>query len=378
MATQGDFRARFAAALNEAKATSLPVSIGKTVIGSINSDDEMTIAELKATVQGAGFEVELKNFLRDVVQLPHEQHVETGFNILKRSQDPVKMMNYFQNRTLEYTSVLGKAADPIKLAQNLIGLDPSSAEKLFQFTWNSTPSTGIGEVWLSLMFNKGRRPNSSEKGDTIIDKKEFEVKGNGARLQGTHGYGDGKKMRDHFKTGVNEIAKKIGRTIPQNILNDADQSDLSWNITKEGSGSFGKCLKAMASEKPFNKKEIAVISAELVNVYKNYLLSAKIPKQAFTKTISENGDFDVKGYNEILLEIYYSYYLQIEGFKNIVFVSYPKGKTPKYITNKFFISSADSKTIMSLFKKNILMVKSTPSFGDSASTQGASFAIQLR
>lgn len=378
MATIGDFRARFAAALNEAKATSLPVSIGRTVIGSINSDDEITIAELKATVQGAGFEVELKNFLRDEIGLPHEQHVETAFNILKRSQDPVKMMEYFKNRTLQYTSALGKAANPIKLAQDLIGLDATSAEKLFQFTWNSTPSTGIGEVWLSLMFNKGKRPSSKEKGDTIIDNMEFEVKGNGARLQGTHGYGDGKKMRDHFKTGVNEIAKKIGRTIPQNILNDSNKSDLSWNITKERSGSFGECLKAMASEKPFGKKEIAVISVELGNVYKNYILSAKIPNQAFVKAISENGDFDVAVFNKILLQIYYEYYLEIEGFKNIVFVSYPKGKTPKYITNKFLISTADSKTIMSLFKKNIMMVKSTPSFGDSASTQGASFAIQLR
>lgn len=59
-------------------------------------------------------------------------------------------------------------------------------------------------------------------------------------------------------------------------------------------------------------------------------------------------------------------------------MSYPKGKTPKYITNKFFISSADSKTIMSLFEKNILQVASPPSFGERASSQGASFAIQLR
>lgn len=362
--------------LNEAK--SLPVSIGNTVIGAIDADDERTIADLKATVQGAGFEVELKNFLRDVIQLPHEEHVETGFNLLKRSQDPVKMMEYFKNRTLKYTSLLGKAGDPIKLAQDLIGLDAITAEKLFQFTWNSTPSTGIGEVWLSLMFNEGRRPNSKEKGDTVIDNKEFEVKGNGARLQGTHGYGDGKKMRDHFKTGVNEICKAIGRTIPQQLLDDSNKSDLSWNITKEDSRTFGKCLKAMASEKPFSKKDIVTISVELGKVYTNYLLSAKIPKQAFVKAISENGDLNVIMYNEILLQIYYSYYLQIEKFKNIVFVSYPKGKTPKYITNKFFISAADSKTIMSLFKKNILMVKTTPNFGDEASTQGASFAIQLR
>ena len=362
--------------LNEAK--SLPVSIGNTVIGAISADDERTIADLKATVQGAGFEVELKNFLRDEIGLPHEQHVETGFNILKRSQDPVKMMEYFKNRTLQYTSALGKAADPIKLAQDLIGLDASAAEQLFQFTWNSTPSTGIGEVWLSLMFKEGRRPNSKEKGDTIIDNKEFEVKGNGARLQGTHGYGDGKKMRDNFKTGVNEMCKTIGRTIPQNILDDSNKSDLSWNITKERSGSFGKCLKAMANEKPFDKREITAISAELGEVYKTYLLSAKIPNQAFVKAISENGDFDVIVFNKILLGIYYEYYLQIEKFKYIVLVSYPKGKTPKYITNKFLISTSDSKTIMSLFEKNILQVASTPSFGERASSQGASFAIQLR
>ncbi len=362
--------------LNEAQ--SLPVSIGNNVIGAIDADDERTIAEIKAAVQGAGFEVELKNFLRGEIGLPHEKHVETGFNILKRSQDPVKMMNYFKNRTLEWTSLLGKAGDPITLTKNLIGLDDSAAETLFQFDWNSTPSTGIGEVWLSIMMNKGRRPNSKEKGDTVIDKKEFEVKGNGARFQGTHGYGDGKKMRDNFKTAVNEICKKIGRTIPQNILDDSDKSDLSWNITKERSGSFGKCLKAMASEKTFNKKEIAAISAELCETYKNYLLSAKIPKQSFVKAISENGDFDVVVFNKILLQIYYSYYLQIEKFKYIVFVSYPKGKTPKYITNKFFISKADPATIMSLFEKNILQVSAPPSFGDSASTQGASFAVQLR
>lgn len=67
--------------LNEAK--SLPVSIGSTVIGAISADDEKTIAELKATVQGAGFEVELKNFLRDEIGIPHEHHIELDLTCLK-------------------------------------------------------------------------------------------------------------------------------------------------------------------------------------------------------------------------------------------------------------------------------------------------------
>ena len=99
------------------------------------------------------------------------------------------MLGYLNSRTLgpgDFTN----SQDPIPLTQDFLALPAKVAKKLFIWSWKSTPSTGRGEVWLSLMLKDGKRPTSSQKGDMMINKAEWEVKGDGARIAGQKGFGD--------------------------------------------------------------------------------------------------------------------------------------------------------------------------------------------
>lgn len=367
MATQGDYRARFAAALNEAKskADTLEVQLGGEVLGKILKTDVKTQAEIKSAVNGAAFEADIKSFLVNVVQIPGDDNVETGFQILRQSTNPEQMLGYFNNRTLlpkDFTSV----SDPIKITQDFLALPANAAQKLYTWSWKSTPSTGRGEVWLSLMLKDGRRPNTSEKGDTIIDKKEWEVKGDGARIAGQKGFGDAKQMPNHLNTAIVNFCGQTGRKAPD-FLNDSYQ-DNAWNIGKTGSGLLGKSLEALAKEKRLDNKDLKVLNNELLTAYRKYLLGSK-KKLNLVSAIGSNGKIDLDKYNRTLIELYYDHYANTEKFAGIILVSYTKA-------NKFLVCTKPGDFLTALDAGQV-KIASTPSFTAAAGAQGGSFAIQL-
>ena len=365
MATTGDFRARFAAALNEAKADTLEVQLGGEVLGKILKTDVKTQAEIKSAVNGAAFEADIKSFLVDVVQIPGDDNVETGFQILRQSTNPEQMLGYLNNRTLK-PSDFTKVSDPISITQDFLALPANAAQKLYTWSWKSTPSTGRGEVWLSLMLKDGRRPNTGEKGDTIIDKKEWEVKGDGARIAGQKGFGDAKQMPSHLNTAIVNFCSRVGRMAPE-FLNDSAK-DNAWNIGKKSGGLLGQALEALAKEKKFDKKDLAALNVELLIAYKKYLLGSDSTLN-LTDAIASNGKINLAKYNRILLEMYYDHYAKTEKFAGIVLVSYTKA-------NKFLVCTKPE-DFLTAFDAGQVKIAATPSFTKAAGAQGGSFAIQL-
>ena len=366
MATQGDFRARFAAALNEAKADTLEVQLGGEVLGKILKPDGKTQDEIKSAVRGAAFEADIKSFLVDIVQIPGDDNVETGFQILRQSTNPEQMLGYFNNRTLlpkDFTSV----SDPISITQDFLALPANAAQKLYTWSWKSTPSTGRGEVWLSLMLKDGRRPNTSEKGDTIIDKKEWEVKGDGARIAGQKGFGDAKQMPNHLNPAIVNFCGQTGRKAPD-FLNDS-YKDNAWNIGKTGSGLLGKSLEALAKENKFTDNDLKVLNNELLTAYGKYLIGSKKKLNLISAINKRNGKIDLDKYNRILIELYYDHYSNTEKFAGIILVSYTKA-------NKFLVCTKPGDFLTALDAGQV-KIASTPSFTAAAGAQGGSFAIQL-
>jgi hypothetical protein len=257
--------------------------------------------------------------------------------------------------------------DPISLTQDFLALPANVAKKLFIWSWKSTPSTGRGEVWLSLMLKDGKRPDSTQKGDMMIDKAEWEVKGDGARIAGQKGFGDAKQMRHHLNTAIVKFCGDIGRKAPD-FLNDS-AGDNAWNIGKKSAGLLGKSLEALAKEKKFVKADLVKLNTRLLEAYSQYLL-AFTTKLSLTKGIvGLDGKINIAKYNRILLEMYYSHYENTEEFDGIFLVSYTKAnKVLACTTTKEFLKAVDSGQIK---------ISAYPSFTDAAGAQGGSFAIQL-
>jgi len=366
MATQGDFRARFAAALNEAKgkADTLEVQLGGEVLGKILKTDVKTQAEIKSAVNGAAFEADIKSFLNEI-GIPGDDNIETGFQLLRQSTKPEQMLGYLNSRTLLPKDLSGN--DPISLTQDLLALPANVAKKLFIWSWKSTPSTGRGEVWLSLMLKDGKRPDSTQKGDMMIDKAEWEVKGDGARIAGQKGFGDAKQMRHHLNTAIVKFCGDIGRKAPDFL--DGSAADNAWNIGKKSAGLLGKSLEALAKEKKFTKKDLDKLNTYLVEAYSKYLLNFTTKLSLTKGVVGLDGKINIAKYNRILLEMYYTHYENTEEFKGIFLVSYTNAnKVLACTTTKEFLSAVDSGKIK---------IAAYPSFTDAAGAQGGSFAIQL-
>lgn len=140
MATQGDFRARFAAALNEAKgkADTLEVQLGGEVLGKILKTDVKTQAEIKSAVNGAAFEADIKSFLNEI-GIPGDDNIEAGFQLLRQSTNPEQMLGYLNSRTLLPKDLSDN--DPISLTQDLLAL-PANVAKNYLY--------GLGNQLLQL------------------------------------------------------------------------------------------------------------------------------------------------------------------------------------------------------------------------------------
>ena len=365
MATQGDFRARFARALNEAKADTLEVKLGGESLGNILKTDAKTQAEIKSAVNGAAFEADIKSFLTEL-GIPGEDNIETGFQLLRQSTNPEQMLGYLNSRTLGPGNFT-KSQDPISYTQDLLALPAKVAKKLFIWSWKSTPSTGRGEVWLSLMLKDGKRPTSSQKGDMMIDNAEWEVKGDGARIAGQKGFGDAKQMRGHLNNAVVKFCSDIGRKAPDFL--DGSAGDNAWNIGKKSAGLLGKSLEALAKEKKFGKEDLVILNKHLLEAYSKYLLTFTTNLSLTKGIVAPNGKINIAKFNRVLLEMYYTHYENTEEFKGIFLVSYTKAnKVLACNTSSEFLKAVDSGQIK---------IAAYPSFTDAAGAQGGSFAIQL-
>lgn len=217
------------------------------------------------------------------------------------------------------------------------------------------------------MLKDGKRPNSSQKGDMMIDKAEWEVKGDGARIAGQKGFGDAKQMRNHLNNAIVKFCSDIGRKAPDFL--DGSAADNAWNIGKKSAGLLGKSLEALAKEKKFTKKDLDKLNTHLVEAYSKYLLNFTTKLSLTKGIVGLDGKINIAKYNRILLEMYYTHYENTEEFKGIFLVSYTNAnKVLACTTTKEFLSAVDSGKIK---------IAAYPSFTDAAGAQGGSFAIQL-
>ena len=351
----------FSSWLNE---QTVPVEIGKEVVGHISKSDQDAISKITKIAGSASSKSSVIDFLIGI-GYPAQQ-ANFMFDVLMHGSDMQKLATYFANRTNKVEDFLGTVVDSYTINSTL-GIDKKTSLEFFNFSWRTSPPMGPGEVYLSTIFDGGRRPGSKDKGDVIVNGAELEVKGSGARLVGQHGYGDAKLMRKSFNHAMAEMAKSLKL---KNYQVEDDGKDNFWNITTKDARGLEINLKKMASEVGgFKPKDILMASSLIVMAYTTYLnkLDYSSNSGAFVKSINRDGSIDVKQFNRSLLELYFNYYYENEKFTYFCMTD---------SRGLFLIIKPTD--FMSYYDKGIIKASAPPSFTDRAGSQGGSFAIALK
>lgn len=361
--TQGDIRARFAAVLASLElneASSIPVLIGKEVIGSVQSNDTDTIDHLKSLVSGSASKEAIISFLLGIGYPAN--HAETLFSIVSRNNDLSTFVNYINNRTITLSSLIGGISDANQINAS-IGIPSKISPSFYGFKWVTSPPMGPGEVWLSTILAGGKRPTSSEKGDVMVGSVELEVKGPGGRIIGQSGYGDAKQMRTGFFNAMQKIATNLGIA---NFTPIDSGKDNYWNIGDKAPGLEENLKLISKLNRGFSSKDIAMVSTELVSVYQVYLLNLNISQYSavLTQAIGKDGSVNSKAWHAEILPMFFEYYQGIELFNYIAFTG---------DNGKFLIIESD--LFRDSFNKGLITIKAKPSFTNLAGTQGGTYAI---
>jgi hypothetical protein len=366
--TNGDIRARFAAALSALEelneGSEIPVSIGRDVIGTVKPNDTDTIDHLKSLVNSSASKETVINFLLGI-GYPADQ-AEILFTIISRNNDLSSFVSYIQNRTVTISSLLGKVSDSNSINSS-IGVPGKASAGFYGMSWRTSPPMGPGEVWLSTILAGGRRPNGSEKGDVIVDGTELEVKGPNGRLIGQSGYGDAKQMRVHFYNAMTNVAANLGHTDFTAIDSGKDNF---WNVGKKSGEGIEINLKAISKlNKGFSSKEMLMISAEIIGAFKNYLLNLDVSKYSgvLANCIGKDGSINTSKWHAEILPMYFEYYQSHELFNYIAFTRED---------GRFLL--IDASTFRDAYNKGLINFTAAPSFTNGAGSQGGTYGITIK
>lgn len=365
MSTYNDIRTRFQVGMDKINEKEVPVGIDGNVVGTVDDSDTAVINTIKATVSSAGSKDAIISFLTGI-NFP-ENEANNLFNILSKSENIKTTAEYLLSRDITLASILGKPMTA-KDINSRIGLIGKTSQLFYNFSWRTSPPMGPGEPWLSTILKDGRRPSGSEKGDVVVDKFELEVKGANGRLIGQSGYGDAKTVRTSLSTAVKNIASSLNIS-DYEVIDDG--SDGFWNITKREGRGLEMNLKAIASRlgSPFSKKELALISNEIITALKSYLLNLDVKTYGsiLIDVIGKDGSINLNKWHSAIITMYFEYYYGIEEFHYIAFTTNE---------GKFLISEPGK--FKELYDKGIIVASSIPSFTNSAGSQGGTYGIKLK
>lgn len=364
MSDMNDIRTKFQIGINKLFEDMAPVKIGDEVIGTIDSTNQDLIDDIKSLVLSAGSRGAIVEFLVSI-GFPLDRAMDM-FTVLSKSKDIDTTAKYLLSRDITMGSLLNKKYNSKDL-NSRIGLSGKPSDLFYGFSWRTSPPMGPGEVWLSTILKGGRRPDGGEKGDVIVDDIELEVKGPNGRLIGQSGYGDAKQMRTAFATAMENIAKSL--KIKDFTVIDTGK-DNYWNITKSEARGVGENLKAISNAygKAFKKRELSIISREIINVYNSYLIGLDVKKygDVLSNVIGSDGTVDTTKWHLEVITMYFEYYHSIEGFEYIAFTK----------SNGDFLIS-DVTKFREFYASGAIKATALPSFTNGAGVQGGTYGVTL-
>jgi len=141
--------------------------------------------------------------------------------------------------------------------------------------------------------------------------------------------------------------------------------------TRNASINGCRFTRKIASDlgRPFNKKDLNMISNEIVGALRAYLLNIDTKKYGsiLSDVVSADGTINLDKWHSNIITMYFEYYYSIEDFDYIAFTT---------SSGKFMI--AEVSKFKEFYDKGIIKADSVPSFTNKAGSQGGTYGISLR
>lgn len=272
-------------------------------------------------------------------------------------EDVKKMVDYMEKRSVAFSSL--KSATDLKSVFSKTGLNSDFLGWLNNFTYPATPSVGSGEIALALLMKGGTKAGG--KGDVMIDGKEVEVKGSGGRVKGQKGYGLGTEASKIYSQSLTKFLKKIKEEDrPMDIKKVPGMGANTYQLGKASikNNIFNDIAPTLIDLKAASKNDIVKTHKEAIQA-----VFHKMDTSWIGKHVDSRGQIkDIIKFINDWFRAALKYYFKVEGFECLIILN-RSGK----------MSYLDPK--MDPIGK--VKLKSVPSFTSGASTQGATFQIDV-
>lgn len=272
--------------------------------------------------------------------------------------DVNKIVGYLKSRSVGFNSL--KAATDLKSVFSKTGLNTDFLNWLNNFTYPATPSVGSGEIALALLMKGGTKAGG--KGDVMIDGKEVEVKGSGGRIKGQKGYSLGTTASKIFSDKLKAFLSKMDEDVrPIDIKKVPTMGSASYQLGKKSlkNNIFNNTAPALLKAKVVTKSEIVKTYEEALQSVFHGMDISWIKSHIDSKGQVKNIIKFIDDWFRAALK----YYFNIEGFESLIILN-RSGK----------MAYLDSK----VDPVGRVKLMATPSFTSGASTQGATFQIDVK
>ena len=225
--------------------------------------------------------------------------------IVMKFDEPIKFFDALNN-PMTVTDFLN-SGDIIETVSQRYNLDRNLIIELLDYQAPTQPATGKAEAFMCL-FVKGAKKGKT--GDIEVDGRVFEIKGSGARVQGSSaGFGSSTAARRRFISELQVLFKKVKIQAP-------NLEEARFDITPVYDGDINDFAPILTSTYKISKEDIVnVYASGLKEIYERADFASL--KAWLRRSLNKDGTM-----NEIFKQEYFlygvRYYAEREGFDYLV------------------------------------------------------------
>lgn len=281
-------------------------------------------------------------------------------------------LEYLKNPTVSVEQLLDKKTNVTSIFVDQKKFATKMIDWLIHYRWQQSPIIGPAEIALAILLKDGTRPAKGQAGDLMVLNKPCEVKGDGGRLRGQHGFGNQKEFKTATVKALQEFARqyKVNEFIvPTKITGSHDKY---YNFTR---GNFGieATIQAILKRSDLvndQRRLSTKLISDVADVYVaginaiHYGSDKTAIKNWVKRAINTDGSLRVPQFLRDYCIFSFEHYSRAEGFEYFIVVN-KKG-------DAVAMRSAD-------FGKNLgkTIAFGSPNYSERAGVQGSAFSVRI-
>jgi hypothetical protein len=300
--------------------------------------------------------------------------IKEVIEIVYRYDDPHLFFDAVLNKMPLNDFLSAPNNDLITLITGRYNLEKDLVVDLLSYLPGHMPQFGRGEIFIILFVDNARK--ATRGGDIDVNGLQLEIKGSGARIVGTKGFGQSPVAKDIFTQELTRIIEKVKDKKDSiiGILNTIDMNNLNFDINVKSNGIIDRIAPALISTGKVTVDDIAHMYAKgLKGIYREAdiesdLLSWIVPSLTSQGTLNSN-------FRNNYFLFAAKYYADQEDFNYLISIGVSP-KDSKRLHGKFnFVSVEELKSMSPTVLQKIEPVK-RPSFEGEGKLNDAIFAIR--